>query len=80
MKNLNLEKYIKAMVVLVVIYSLIINLTILLVLVMGGGHNEPEQEVAEVPDRIVIKNDIPELEIEDEYDISIEDSLQQIRV
>lgn len=79
MKNLNLEKYIKAMVVLVVIYSLIINLTILLVLVMAGGHNEPEQEVAEVPDRIVI-NDIPELEIEDEYDISIEDSLQQIRV
>ena len=46
---------------------------------MGGGHNEPEQEVAEVPARIVI-NDIPELEIEDEYDISIEDSLQQIRV
>ena len=80
MKNLNLEKYIKAMVVLVVIYSLIINLTILLVLVMGGGHNEPEQEVAEVPDRIVINDDIPELEIEDEYDISIEDSLQQIRV
>ena len=79
MKNLNLEKYIKAMVVLVVIYLLIINLTILLVLVMGGGHNEPEQEVAEVPDRIVI-NDIPELEIEDEYDVSIEDSLQQIRV
>lgn len=79
MKNLNLEKYIKAMVALVVIYSLIINLTILLVLVMGGGHNEPEQEVAEVPDRIVI-NDIPELEIEDEYDVSIEDSLQQIRV
>ena len=79
MKNLNLEKYIKAMVVLVVIYSLIINLTILLVLVMGGGNNEPEQEVAEVPDRIVI-NDVPELEIEDEYDVSIEDSLQQIRV
>ena len=79
MKNLNLEKYITAMVVLVVIYSLIINLTILLVLVMGGGHNEPEQEIAEVPDRIVI-NDVPELEITDEYDVSIEDSLQQIRV
>ena len=72
MKNLNLEKYIKAMVVLVVIYSLIINLTILLVLVMGGGHNEPEQEVAEVPDRIVIKDDIPELEIEDEYEFAME--------
>ena len=71
MKNLNLEKYIKAMVVLVVIYSLIINLTILLVLVMGGGNNEPEQEVAEVPDRIVI-NDIPELEIEDEYEFAME--------
>ena len=70
MKNLNLEKYIKAMVVLVVIYSLIINLTILLVLVMGGGHNEPEQEVAEVPDRIVIKDDIPELEITDEYEFA----------
>lgn len=72
MKNLNLEKYIKAMVVLVVIYSLIINLTILLVLVMGGGHNEPEQEVAEVPDRIVIKDDIPELEITDEYEFAME--------
>ena len=72
MKNLNLEKYIKAMVVLVVIYSLIINLTILLVLVMGGGHNEPEQEVAEVPDRIVINDDIPELEITDEYEFAME--------
>ena len=72
MKNLNLEKYIKAMVVLVVIYSLIINLTILLILVMGGGHNEPEQEVAEVPDRIVIKDDIPELEITDEYEFAME--------
>lgn len=71
MKNLNLEKYIKAMVVLVVIYSLIINLTILLVLVMGRGHNEPEQEVAEVPDRIVI-NDVPELEITDEYEFAME--------
>ena len=71
MKNLNLEKYIKAMVVLVVIYSLIINLTILLVLVMGGGHNEAEQEVAEVPDRIVI-NDVPELEITDEYEFAME--------
>ena len=71
MKNLNLEKYIKAMVVLVVIYSLIINLTILLVLVMGGGHNKPEQEVAEVPDRIVI-NDVPELEITDEYEFAME--------
>lgn len=71
MKNLNLEKYIKAMVVLVVIYSLIINLTILLVLVMGGGNNEPEQEVAEVPDRIVI-NDVPELEITDEYEFAME--------
>ena len=71
MKNLNLEKYIKAMVVLVVIYSIIINLTILLVLVMGGGYNEPEQEVAEVPDRIVI-NDIPELEITDEYEFAME--------
>lgn len=72
MKNLNLEKYIKAMVVLIVIYSLIINLTILLILVMGGGHNEPEQEVAEVPDRIVIKDDIPELEITDEYEFAME--------
>ena len=71
MKNLNLEKYIKAMVVLLVIYSLIINLTILLVLVMSGGHNEPEQEVAEVPDRIVI-NDVPELEITDEYEFAME--------
>ena len=69
MKNLNLEKYIKAMVVLVVIYSLIINLTILLILVMGGGHNEPEQEIAEVPDRIAI-NDVPELEITDEYEFA----------
>ena len=38
---------------------------------MGGGHNEPEQEVAEVPDRIVI-NDVPELEIEDEYEFAME--------
>ena len=71
MKNLNLDKYIKAMVVLVVIYSLISNVAIVVVRVMGGGHNEPEQEVAEVPDRIVI-NDVPELEITDEYEFAME--------
>ena len=38
---------------------------------MGGGNNEPEQEVAEVPDRIVI-NDVPELEITDEYEFAME--------
>ena len=71
MNKLNLKKYLGAMFCLVVIYSLIINLTILLVLVLGSGNKEAEQEVAQVPDRIVI-DDVPELDIVEEYDFAME--------
>ena len=71
MNKLNLKKYLGAMFCLVVIYSLIINLTILLVLVLGSGNKEAEQQISQVPDRIVI-DDVPELDIVEEYDFAME--------
>ena len=68
----DLRTYIKSLLIIVAIYSLIINLTILLTIILGDISNAAKvTENDTAPDRIYIE-DLPELEITEEYDFAQE--------
>ena len=67
----DLRTYIKSLLIIVAIYSLIINLTILLTIILGGISPVEVTENDTAPDRIYIE-DLPELEITEEYDFAQE--------
>ena len=67
----DLRTYIKSLLIIVAIYSLIINLTILLTIILEGISPVEVTEKDTAPDRIYIE-DLPELEITEEYDFAQE--------